>query len=119
MYVRGLHKAEYYEPPLAKFLTGLWWPMFYDGWEEDPDTGCYQYLENMVNVLRKGHGGTAACDPLDWLRDCMEHERFPELVKKHPNGLCEGCSIVPRKAITRERQRIWDDLAPTSFHLSQ
>ena len=49
----------------------------------------------------------------------MEHERFPELAKKHPSGLCEGCQIVLRKAITRERQRIWKDLVPKWFHLSQ
>ncbi|KAM5545096.1 hypothetical protein V8D89_001207 [Ganoderma adspersum] len=118
LYVRGQHEAEDYEPPLTKFLTGPCWPMFYDGWEVDPETGWYQYLENMVNVLRKGRGGTTARGPLGWLRDCMEHERFPELAKKHPNGLCEGCQIVLRRAITRERQRIWEELVPKWFQLS-
>ena len=81
--------------------------------------GCYQYLENIANVWRKGRRGTGAGAPLGWLRDCMEHERLPELAKKHPSGLCEGCQIVLRKAITRERQRIWEDLVPKLFHLSQ
>ncbi|KAM5546274.1 hypothetical protein V8D89_000400 [Ganoderma adspersum] len=118
LFVHDLHEAEDYEPPLTKFLSGPCWPMFYDGWEVDPETGWYQYLENMVNVLRKGRGGTTARGPLGWLRDCMEHERFPELAKKHPNGLCEGCQIVLRRAITRERQRIWEELVPKWFQLS-
>ncbi|PIL28619.1 hypothetical protein GSI_08661 [Ganoderma sinense ZZ0214-1] len=116
-YVRGLHEAEEYEAPLIKFITTECWPSFYDGWESDPDTACYQYLENMVGVFSKRRGGTAARDPLGWLRDCLEHEKFPELVKKHPNRLCENCQVKLRRGITRERQRIWTALVPKWFGL--
>nr|VWP02255.1 N/A [Ganoderma boninense] len=116
-YVRGLHEAEEYEPPLTQFLTAECWPSFYDGWESDPDTACYRYLENMVGVFGKRRGGTAARDPLGWLKDCMEHEKFPELAKKHPDRLCERCEIVLRREVRKERQRIWQELVPKWFQL--
>ncbi|KAI1787045.1 hypothetical protein LXA43DRAFT_1064632 [Ganoderma leucocontextum] len=116
-YVLGLHEAEDYAPPIRTFVSVDCRPSFWEGWETDPQAACYLFVENMVNVLGKGRGGTAARDPLHWLKECMEHERFPELLKKHPRGLCDECSAVFYDAVARERQRIWQELLPKWFQL--
>ncbi|KAM5546276.1 hypothetical protein V8D89_000402 [Ganoderma adspersum] len=121
LYVRGLHEAEDYEAPFGKFVSYDCRPnehdFAYDGWEEDPQWACYVFVEKMVRTFGKARGGTAARDPLGWLKDCMEHERFPELSKKRPNELCQQCEVVLREGVAMERQRIWQELVPKWFQL--
>ena len=60
----------------------------------------------------RGREGTATRHLLGWLKDCMEHDRFPELAKKRPTELDKQWEVVLWEAVAMERRRIWQELVP-------
>ena len=116
-YIHGMHAAEDYSPSARTFVYHEYIPSFWEGWEEDPKSSCFLYAQNMIEVLGKRSGIRGARDPLRWLLDCMHHDRFPELLAKHPKGLCDNCWGAISYQVPRERQRIWRELLPKWFQL--
>ena len=116
-YVHGLHAAEDYVPDVLSFVSRGCIPGFHEGWESDPTSSCFLYVQNMLDVLGNRKGIRGARDPLRWLADCLHRDRFPELSERYPKGLCEHCWSALSNQVPRERQRIWRELLPKWFQL--
>ena len=65
---------------------------------------CWVFVEGMIRTPGKARGGMGAHDPLAWLKERMEHERFPELAKKRPNELYQQWEVVFWEAVAMERR---------------